>query len=62
MMSKAKFEEFFKFNVMGGILREFGKYDRPARRQAWNDTIDALVKDGCLSPRARDWAHPQYVK
>lgn len=52
--NKKQFEQFFKNTIETHI----NKKDKPALRQAWNDTIDAMIKDGQLSERAGFWQHP----
>lgn len=52
-MTRKQFAQFFKENIEPSIP------DRPALRQAWNDTIDGMCKDGKLSSKARDWSHPR---
>ena len=36
--------------------------DRPARREAWNNTIDFYIKDGMLPSSAANWAHPKWLE
>src|SRR5687767_8101318 len=55
-MTRAQFEQYFKANIEPSISTN----DKPALRQAWNDTIDAMCKAGELPDRARDWSHPQH--
>lgn len=54
MKTRKEFEQYFKANIEPSINN-----DLPALRQAWNDTIDALCKEGTLPDRARDWRHPR---
>jgi len=35
--------------------------DRPARREAWNNTVDAMIRGGILPESAGDWSHPKYA-
>lgn len=52
----------FKSEVLPGIKKKYernGRPDKPARREAWNDYVDSLVKDGSVSSEAADgWHHP----
>lgn len=54
-MTRKEFNAFFKANIEPSIASN----DKPALRQAWNDTIDAMCKAGNLPDRARDWSHPR---
>lgn len=54
-MNKKQFEAFFKSEIEPNIPKD----DKPALRQAWNDTIDSYIKDGKLMKKAGDWAHPK---
>ena len=41
------------------VIRQYGKTDKPAMRQAWNDWTDALCKDGRITQRQYDrWLGP----
>jgi len=54
-MTRAQYEQLFKT----GIEINLPANDKPALREAWNNNIDALVKEGTLPDRARDWSHPR---
>lgn len=54
-MNRPAFEQFFKEEIEVHI----SSTDKPALRQAWNDTIDAMIKDGSLHRRAGNWSHPK---
>lgn len=54
MKTKKEFERYFKSEIELNIP----KWDKPALRERWNNTIDSYVKDGSLPDRASDWAHP----
>jgi hypothetical protein len=54
-MTRTQFEQYFKANIEPSVTAN----DLPALRQAWNDTIDGMCKDGQLKANARDWKHPQ---
>lgn len=64
-MTKKQFETLFKDVVIPHIADQYerdGVIDRPARRTAWNETVDAYIKDGKLSERAGDWAKPRWLE
>jgi hypothetical protein len=54
MQTKKEFERFFKAEIENTISSS----DKPALREAWNDTIDIMTKSKELPDRARDWSHP----
>lgn len=54
-MTRTQFNQYFKANIEPSISAS----DKPGLRQAWNDTIDSMCKDGQLNDRARDWRHPR---
>jgi hypothetical protein len=54
MQTKNEFSTYFKTHIEPGI----SSTDKPALRQAWNDTIDVMCKGNELPERARDWSHP----
>jgi hypothetical protein len=39
-----------------------GTLDRPARRESWNNFVDALIKAGALAESAGNWSHPRGVE
>jgi len=55
-MKKKQFEEYFMEHILPYVAT-----DRPARDQAWNDTIDALIKEKELKPSAGDWTKPNWL-
>lgn len=64
-MSKSDFIEYFKSNILPSIAKRFeknGTPDKPARREAWNDAIDGLIKDGKISKIAGDWTIPRELE
>lgn len=64
-MNKKEFEQYFKTHVMPGVAASYerdGIPDKPARREAWNVTIDSMIRDGQLSSRAGDWKHPDWLE
>lgn len=59
--NKKQFQEYFKANVLPhikGVYEQSGHMDRPARREEWNNMIDAMVDAGELPKRALDWSCP----
>ena len=62
-MTKNEFVASFRREILPAIIHnEFNGPDYPARRQAWNDTIDALIKDGILPERAGNWQKPADIE
>lgn len=63
--TKAEVEKMFKTAVMPTILEsEDGGYaDRPLRREAWNNWIDGLERDGTITEKqASSWGHPKWLE
>ena len=62
--TKAEVEKMFRTVVMPAVREhERGRVDRPLRRQAWNEFIDALEKDGTItSAQASKWVPPRWLK
>jgi hypothetical protein len=61
-MTKSEAEAEFKEYVMPGLRTRYeqdGVPDKPARREAWNDFIDGLIRDGRLPSNAGNWSHPR---
>lgn len=62
MMLKKEVAAVFKKHYRDQIIEEFGENDHAAMRQAWNDFVDSLVKDGLVSEtQANRWVNP-FVK
>ena len=62
-MTKNEFVASFRREILPAIIHnEINGPDYPARRQAWNDTIDALIKDGILPERAGNWQKPADIE
>ena len=66
-MTKAQWEQSFKENILPSVIRQEMQYgsrypDRPMRREAWNNAVDADIQDGILSERAYDWSHPSWLE
>jgi hypothetical protein len=50
-------------NFEENILPRIPPDDKPAKRQAWNDYVDRLQKDGHITPAQADaWDQPKSVK
>lgn len=59
--TKRDFEQYFREEVLPttrAMFEQDRRVDVTARREAWNDTIDLLLKDGALPPRAEQWICP----
>ena len=58
-MTKAEFDHDFKMNDLHLIAKEYEQDetpDRPARREAYNNKVDAYQKDGQLTEeQANEW-------
>lgn len=64
-MTKRQFEDYFKEEVIPIIQEKYeqdGTPDRPARREAWNDTVDYFIQDGELPESAYNWSHPRWLE
>lgn len=55
-MTNKEFRAFFKSEIEPTISAS----DKPALRQAWNDTIDRMHRDGKLPDKALNWLHPRH--
>jgi hypothetical protein len=54
-LTKTQFEEMFREEVLPYIAQRYeqdGIPDKPARREAWNDTVDAYIQDRMLPEAA----------
>lgn len=58
--TKKQIESLFK-QVYENELKGLFKHDKPAKRQAWNDYIDYLKKDGTINPNS-DWVQPKFIQ
>jgi len=59
--TRRDFESYFRREILPYIRDRFEpdrRIDYPARREAWNDHIDALLQDGELPDRASEWRCP----
>ena len=58
-MTKVEAVKDFNNHVKPSIIKRYGKNDKPAMRQAWNDYIDSLQRDGRISMKqANTWDSP----
>ena len=64
-MTKSEFEEYFRQEVLPHVVERYeqdGIPDKPARREAWNDTVDAYIRDRSLPEAAGNWSHPRWLE
>jgi len=64
-MTKRDFEAMFKEDAIPMIIEHYeqdGIPDKPARREAWNNTVDAYISDGLLPESAENWSHPRWLE
>jgi hypothetical protein len=64
-MTKRQFEEMFREEILPRLAeRERGVDfpDKPARREAWNNTVDAYIRDRQLPESAGNWTHPRWLE
>jgi len=58
-MTKQQFDQDFKMNDLHAIAKQYerdGLPDRPARREAYNNKVDAYQKDGLITEDdANEW-------
>jgi len=63
-MTKSQFEEMFRAEILPRIAEHerVGFPDKPRRRQAWNDTINAYIRNRALPEAAGNWSHPRWLE
>jgi hypothetical protein len=64
-MTKRQFEEMFREEVLPSLIERYeqdGIPDKPARREAWNNTVDAYIRDRVLPEVAGNWTHPRWLE
>jgi hypothetical protein len=63
-MTKRQFEEMFREEVLPHLAarERSGSPDKPARREAWNNTVDVYIRDGTLPEAAGNWSHPRWLE
>lgn len=58
-MTKREVLEQFKSDILPAIVDRYGKNDKPALCEAWNNYTDGLCKDGLITAQQYDtWANP----
>lgn len=58
-MTKNEAVEQFKREVLPAVAAKYGRGDRPALAEAWNNWTDALCKEGRITERQYStWTHP----
>lgn len=63
-MTKRQFEEMFRDEVLPYVVERYeqdGIPDKPARSEAWNNTVDAYIRDRLLPEAAGNWTHPRWL-
>jgi hypothetical protein len=59
MMNKKDALRLFREEVLPNIIKQYGKDDKPAQSQAWNDFTDALCKDKQITMKqCESWTNP----
>jgi len=60
MMTEQQFNDFYRTEILPDIISTYesdGQMDKPARAEAWNNTVDAFIEDGVLPADAGNWEH-----
>ena len=59
MVTKSQILSDFKEYILPCLLEVFSENDIVAKREAWNNYIDSLQKDGVVSKsQANNWSNP----
>ena len=59
MMNKQEAVRDFKKYILPGVIARYGRNDKPAIHEAWNDYTDSLQKDGLITAtQYNNWAGP----
>jgi hypothetical protein len=65
-MTKVEAETMFKMEILPGLIRGLesnGIIDKPARRMAWNNFVQALYEDGDITEKqCYSWGHPVWLE
>ena len=63
-LTKKQFEEVFREEVLPYVIERerAGFPDKPARREAWNNTVDSYIRDRTLPEAAGNWGHPRWLE
>ena len=58
-LTKKEVVELFKQDVLPDVVKQYGKKDLPAKREAWNNFTDMLQKEGLITESQYDkWLGP----
>lgn len=58
-MTKTEATKIFRNQILPQVIAQYGKNDKPAMSEAWNDWTDMLCKDRQITPRQYDrWTNP----
>jgi hypothetical protein len=58
-MTKKEAVQIFRETVLPEVVKQYGRNDKPAIAEAWNNWTDALCKDGTITMRQYEtWTHP----
>lgn len=64
-VTKKNAEALFRREILPIVRRQYdhrGHVDCSARREAWNNYVDGLQKDGAITPTQADrWAQPRWL-
>jgi hypothetical protein len=59
MTTKKQAVQMFKSEIVPILNKQYGRNDVVARREAWNNYVDHLEKDGSISQvQAYTWTNP----
>ena len=64
-LTKKQFESVFRDEVLPYVVKRYeqrGVPDKPARREAWNNAVDAYIRDRMLPEAAGNWGHPRWLE
>ena len=64
-LTKKQFEDVFREEVLPYVVERYerdGVPDKPARREAWNEAVDAYMRDRRLPEAAGNWGHPRWLE
>lgn len=58
-MTKVEAKRQFEAYVLPNVIKQYGRNDRVAIREAWNNWTDALNKDGRITDKqVNSWDNP----
>jgi len=58
-LTKREVMQMFKEDIMPGLIKQYGKDDRDAKAETWNNYTDSLCTDGYITRKQCDnWANP----